>query len=581
MKFIILFFLQLFPVMAVTFEPGPAFKSAEEARAGQEQRRLDVLKNLAALPQEKAPTPPKDGMGDFFVTALPRLALGVDVESVNKAILDPEFLPWNPGTEIALLGKICQRMGDYDFVMMGLIHMAYIDREKNVLSPEARHKLRHELLSQTGKKHYTSFYLKNCLPVKKKDTENHILMTETARYLTNQLLLEETGDVKYDNSKNGFEEWFLKHLSQFLRHDFDEFNSRPYQGYTIIQMAVLHSYAHGPRVKLLTQMILDYLSAKNALQSMGLRRHSPFRRRKDYREPPYLTYGDPAMFWYSYHTGTHDYLDIKKETKDYHQFFEAYPYVMAAMEKYEMQDDIFALFFKPKPMFQRIMFKDPEIYFRSENFLLSAGGRHRSVFGFFTGENDVWGVSTNIIGRSEGLSLKDIFQLRGTDNWNKRNNLCVVPNFACGTNFRAPENAVAIVNGDWKFYETKDFHLAVYQNEDRAFWEVQEKKDFKVFQDEVLRRNNRIFKAKGNNTYLTTDGHKIVFDWNKKKPGQSPVISYDDKAVIADVNDWPTAEGDLMESRGDGLIKIKFANGNILELDNRDIMKPERRFIRP
>lgn len=575
MKLLLCLVFALSSALARDVAPGPAFRNAQEARAGKDQRRLEVFRKLIEFPQAAAPLPPKVGMQDFFSTALPRLALGVDVESVNKAILDPSFVAWNIGTEIALLGKVCQRMGDYDFILMGLLHIAYLDREKNLLSPEARHKLRHELLSQTGINHYSGFFLKNCFPVKKKDTENHILMTETARYLTNQLLLEESNDPKFDNAKNGFEEWFLNHLSQFLRHDFDELNSRPYQGYTIIQLATLMSFAEGKRVKVLSQMILDYLSAKNALQTIGLRRHSPFRRRKEYREPKVLTAADSAISWYSFHTGAHSYIDIASDEQR-ESAFEIYLYVMAAMDKYEIPEEIHNLFFTQKPLFQRLNFRDPEIYFRSENFLLTAGGRHRSVFGFFTGENDVWGVSTNIIGRSEGLSLDDLFQLRGSDNWNKRNNLCVAPNFACGTNFRAPKGVTPVIVGPWSFYETKDFQLAVFQDKDRALWEVREKGDFKSFQDEVLRRNATPF-GKGKNEYVTVDGHKIVFDWGRKSPGESQILSYDGKSYPEDARDWTAAEGDVIESKGDGLVRLHLANGKVLELDDRDVLNPIRK----
>lgn len=575
MNFVLFFLLQLVPAFAIIVDPGPAFKSGAEARAGKEQRRQEVLRKLLEFPLAPVPTPPKVGFQDFFVTALPRMALNVDVESVNKAILAPDFLPWNPGTEIAILGSICQRMGDYDFVLMGLLHIAYLDREKEVLSPAARQKLRHTLLSQTGNRHYTGFFLKNCIPFKKRDTENHILMTETARYLTNQLLFAETHDPTYNNETNGNEEWLLNHMAQFLRHDFDELNSRPYQGYTIIQMATLTSFAEGARVKTLSRMILDYLAAKNAVQTMGLRRHSPFRRRKEVREPELLTYYDPAMFWYSYHTGAHDYLDLMKKPAD-NSFFELYPYLIAAFEKYEMPEEIHDMYFRTAPLFQRINFRDPEIYFKSENFLLTAGGRHRSKFGFFTGENDVWGVPTNLIGRSEGVSPKDLFELRGPENWNKKNNLCVVPNFACGTNFRAPVGATPVVIGAWSFYETRDFQLAVYRDGDRALWEVQEKGDFKAFQDSVLKNNHSTFAPEGANTYLTVDGHRVVFDWDRTKPGRSPVLSYDGKAIPEDVKDWVTAEGDLIESSGDGLVRIKLGNGKVLELDDRDVLNPLR-----
>jgi hypothetical protein len=566
---------------------GPASKSVEEAKASLDGRRASFFTYHANLPLKSPPIPPKAGLDEFMETMISRMALRVDLENVSKNIMTESFHPWNPGTEISLLGSVCRRMGDYDFVLMGLVTMAYMDEDagQTLLTPEARNKLRHELLSQTGIEHHTGFKLENCLPIKIKDTENHILMTETARYLTNQLLLRESiaagkRDDSFDNQKNGFEEWFLNHLSQFLRTDFDELNSRPYQAYTIIALSTLHSHADGERVKTVTKMILDYISTKVALQSMGLRRHTPFRRRLEYRETKYFTDADHAMSWFAFHAGNHDFTDLARDEKAEDERIDHYPYVMAASDKYEIPEMIHEMFFhRSTPVFQIFNGRDPEAYFLSENFVLAAGGRHRNVFGYYVSqENDVWAVPTNIIPRSSALGLKQVFSMTGEPKWKKRNNLCVAPNFACGKNLVIPSQFAdkGIQNGAWTFYETPDFQLAIYKVGEYAFWEVQERGNFTEFMASVLKLNANEFSPNNRNIYKTSTGTVIEFDWKVKKLDQNPIVSINGEVQIANTSQWPLARGPVVNSLRDGKISIRSIDGSRERiLDQSDILNPK------
>ncbi|MEX1099930.1 MAG: hypothetical protein WEB87_05865, partial [Bacteriovoracaceae bacterium] len=128
----------------------------------------------------------KDKALSTIAIATAKLLLGKDIESVNDYLLDERFQPGLSGTRIKLFGGLCKRYGDYDFVLQELIRVAYFDEGQ--LSPEARQRLLDELLNQKGSEHYSQFNLGVC--GKHEDTENHILMTEAARYLTNQLLFK-------------------------------------------------------------------------------------------------------------------------------------------------------------------------------------------------------------------------------------------------------------------------------------------------------------------------------------------------------------------------------------------------------
>lgn len=114
------------------------------------------------------------------------------------------------------------------------------------------------------------------------ETENHVLMIATARYLTNQLLYQMSPDPQYDNRRNGVSISctleLLTLLRYMLRNDFAEYNAKPYQTETRRALLNLCSYAYDAEVKVAARMVLDFISAHIAISSNDLRRMVPFRR---------------------------------------------------------------------------------------------------------------------------------------------------------------------------------------------------------------------------------------------------------------------------------------------------------------
>jgi hypothetical protein len=208
---------------------------------------------------------------------------------VNQALLNSKVSAF-VGTDFQDLKHIpglnvCDRVGDYDVVLRGLITIMYRygPKGQNKLWPIVYAHLLHNLLNQRGP-HDPNIKNISICGLSFPETENHILMIETSRYLTNQLLLKEGYDPKYDNKANGFNEWMLGQLQTFLRNDFQEYNSRPYQIYTTMAIQNLYDFADDPNVKLAAQMVLEYISAKFAVSSNGLRRAVPFRRLKEHKD---------------------------------------------------------------------------------------------------------------------------------------------------------------------------------------------------------------------------------------------------------------------------------------------------------
>jgi hypothetical protein len=189
--------------------------------------------------------------------------------------------------------------GDYDMTLMFLLPLAY--NYYCQLRPEAREKVITLLLAR-GRIHRASIaddvftsggapndwsragYVSEWPGVNLGDipeTENHVLMIATARYLTNQLLYQRDRDPSHDNRRNGCLEQLRGLLRNYLGDDFAEYNAKNYQEQTRHALLNLCSYAYDAEVRLGARMVLDYISAHIVVSSNDLRRMVPFRRRNE------------------------------------------------------------------------------------------------------------------------------------------------------------------------------------------------------------------------------------------------------------------------------------------------------------
>lgn len=240
---------------------------------------------------------------------------------------------FGPGIDGAVSVANKKIEGNYDMVQMHLLPMAY--RFYDELTPDAREHLITELLAK-GRIHgpgqedtftfgpYPDYWSRagmvSPLGIHTRigETENHILMIMTARYLTNQLLYQRgataglgfgIGNQFCDNRRNSPSELqyavfdrsgvvapgdpnrgpspgsctflLLDLLQRILRNDFSEYNAKNYQKETRWALLNLCSYAYDHEIRLAARMVLDYLSAHFAVSSNDLRRLVPFRRRNE------------------------------------------------------------------------------------------------------------------------------------------------------------------------------------------------------------------------------------------------------------------------------------------------------------
>ena len=118
------------------------------------------------------------------------------------------------------------------------------------------------------------------------ESENHLLLIESSRYLMNQLLLKTNAtNPAYDNIKNGNHDWWMQRLQAIMMHDFSEYNAKPYQRFSLDAVQNLAELASEADLRAAARMVLDFSSAKFAVSSSLLRRSAPFRRRGEYDKP--------------------------------------------------------------------------------------------------------------------------------------------------------------------------------------------------------------------------------------------------------------------------------------------------------
>lgn len=114
------------------------------------------------------------------------------------------------------------------------------------------------------------------------ETENHLLMINSSKYLKNQLiiseLMDETDKNTFKSYNNNIRDWLLDRFQRIVKEDFVEYNSRPYQRLSIGAILNIHDFAEDATLRTAAASVLDLAAAKMALASNQGRRIVPFRR---------------------------------------------------------------------------------------------------------------------------------------------------------------------------------------------------------------------------------------------------------------------------------------------------------------
>ena len=263
--------------------------------------------------------------------------------------------------------------GDYDFTLAGLTPILFLFGDKpGVLYPNTRDHLLNVLLPLEGGD-----------PLEKvprtlglvRDTENHLLMTEGSRYLKNRwLALHGSLDPRHDNVDNGLETWLLKFITDLRTAGLYEFNSIPYEGYTLTALLNLDAFG-SDSVRSAARDLLDQLNWKYALGSLSFRRFPPFRRQYSHARDTALDGDRHVALMKAWASLMPDGPQNLALAGGHHIA------LWACWSPYRLADDTARwLITKPADYFVRLGHGpggSPEIYSGGPGYLLSAGGVNR------------------------------------------------------------------------------------------------------------------------------------------------------------------------------------------------------------
>jgi hypothetical protein len=372
------------------------------------------------------------------------------------------------------------RPGDYDPALKGLVVIAY--RYRHLLPDDVFDFILDGLVPpfipgndiSSFEKYSLAIQILTPIPTTTPDfprdapeTENHMLMIGSTIYLLNQLFFDRTREDRYHNNReNGPTNWLLGHLQTIAKHDFLEFNARPYQRYSLHALYNLHEFARDPAIRTAAQILLDYTMVKFAVSSNRQRRVDPFRRLKQYSnraDNPHNELlaaqgeGDDAVIGFSltYFGPT----DI--DGKPLNRFpagwgFEA---VIAGLASYRPPPAAYILAMRRDiPAFQHRFYHGArpqvpaageqadggvEIYYHSPSFLMTAGGMFlNSGYGHdeFTKFRQV-GIaqSTTLLPTRADAKFADLIRFDPYPDEHRATNTAVHLGFACGANLRPSE----------------------------------------------------------------------------------------------------------------------------------------------
>ena len=448
-------------------------------------------------------------------TLLAKLVAQKDVKEVNEFLLNSEV--WgNSGSSGALNPN-----GDYDFTAILLSAILFrFENDTNLLWPKtANHLARNLLIEEGGKPHTKTPRTMKIM----KDTENHILMTNISQYLKNQWLFEH-GETEFNNLNNGMEQFLLDNLEELQLTGQYEFNAKPYEGYTITALLVLHAYSHSESLRAKTAETLDNLVWEYLQTSSNFRKSSPFRRRMERANGTSLVDNPSSSMvktWYLEHEK--GVFAVEEIPENLHQAFSALVFDYRPPADIWEQDDSERLV-----LIGHGKGSSPEIHSRGKGFLLSAGGFQR-------------GEVSQIVARPIVLMLDDgatdlanCFYINGKGKWQKWNNTGLHHRFAVGrSDVHLPAQYAAVDSlGNWKLFKPNaDVTVVSYSSQEFGII-------FLPNEEPSLSKLAALNPEPESGIFHPADGKTIAFDLKAPK-GKWVIKAMDGVEVERKTDKWP------------------------------------------
>jgi hypothetical protein len=345
------------------------------------------------------------------------------------------------------------------------------------------------------------------------ETENHLFMTESTRFLINQMIagnrrglpalaslrdsLQAAG-VELDNGHGPLKRLLLRNMQQALRKGFFEFNAQIYQRFTLHALDNLYSFSRDPAVSEGAAILLDYLSAVFAFQSFDAVRYGPYRRSSEVYGDSSLIGNDAVCSFFALQSGafgSHANAFWRSHSSHAHMA------LFSAVLKYRVPAPILA-YMQGRPAEYRaeihsayagrgLRRRPTESYSGGPDWLLTAGGRYETYAGpnfptlrfWFSDAPWVYDVITrpgSLLldpARERPRQLKDILHFRGTQ-W-RANNMAIHRNFLYGyapaSDYNPtdwPQHVPAGWKWDGRTYSTRDFDFRFFDRSDRGVYVV-------------------------------------------------------------------------------------------------------------
>lgn len=521
--------------------PAPVSESnLSEVHATEQVARLEPhAPSIQAVVQRYASQPIPDWKSHAKISSprmlMARLMEGVDIEAVN-ASLQAAKPNKNPGSTWWLHPE-----GDYDFTEVTLSELLYLfgDRPDRLYPETVAHILDKLLLEEGGT---PSLKVPRTLGLIY-DTENHILMRESSRYLKNQWLRTHGSDKRrHDNTRNGLEHWLLERLNHIRLYGFNEFNSVPYERYALQAVFNLEAFSASREVRGMARDILDKLMWRYAYGALpatpgGLdfRKSTSFRRQLRHASNPDLTMGylNEAMgIWLATDTqaAPETYDDLIASILPYRPPRAAVDFARSKPLEYYVQ-----IGHGPR--------SSPEILSGGPGYVLSAGGAYRGE------SREVVPRPTVLLLQDGAMNLAQCFHIPGKGSWRTWNNTGVSRRFACGNApVQTPAGYTAMAaSGGWQVYalpEPTPGLLAVYQSDGFGLMALFSKSEWDAAGLLASLQASNPDGARLRGEYRWPKGPMLRYDI-EAPAGTWVMQSEGDRALSREYDTWPLLTGPL------------------------------------
>ncbi len=404
--------------------------------------------------------------------------------------------------------------GDFDMSLLGCTSLLGLFQDDRILLTDATliHLIKKvfRIWGQNPKAHFDVGF------VSVPETENHLFMTESSRFLTNQLIWENRRGLPQlkalrdslvrsgetiDNSQGTLNRLLLQVMQQTMRKGFFEFNAQVYQRFTIHALDNLYSFSRDQAVANGAGCLLDYLSMVFAFQSYDSIRYGPYRRSSEVYDDFSLIGNDAACSFFGVQSGAFAWKADPRRGLWHSHTAHASMALFSAVLKYRVPEPILT-YMRSRPGEYRAEIRSgyagdgsrkrvTEAYHGGSNYLLTAGGRYETYAGPNFPTYRYWFSDApwvyDVITRSSSLilnprkerpgELKDILHFHGSQ-W-RSNNMAIHRNFLYGYSpvdaYNSPEwpqHVPASWLSEGSTHATRDFDFRFIDRSDAGVYLV-------------------------------------------------------------------------------------------------------------